>query len=86
MKENLKDVRPEGGFLQVRKIGNSIGLILPKEMVARLNLQEGDKLFPVEQPGGGVTLTPYDPDFEKAMTVARRVMKRYHNPLAELAK
>jgi len=52
MNENPKGVRPEGGVLQVRKIGNSIGLILPKEMVARLNLKEGDKLFPVEQPGG----------------------------------
>ena len=86
MNANPKDVRPEGGVLQVRKIGNSIGLILPKEMVARLNLKEGDKLFPVEQPGGGVMLTPFDPDFEKAMTVARRGMKRYHNALAELAK
>ncbi|MDU6239460.1 MAG: AbrB/MazE/SpoVT family DNA-binding domain-containing protein [Bradyrhizobium sp.] len=72
--------------LQVRKIGNSIGLILPKEMVARLNLEEGDKLFPVEQPDGGIMLTPHDPDFERAMTVARRGMKRYHNALSELAK
>lgn len=87
MNETPKDLRPEAStVLQVRKIGNSIGFILPKEMVARLNLKEGDKLFPVEQPGGGLVLTPYDPDFEKAMTVARRGMKRYHNALAELAK
>ena len=45
-----------------------------------------DKLFPVEQPGGGIMLTPHDPDFERAMTVARRGMKRYHNALSELAK
>lgn len=81
-----KDLKSESTVLQVRKIGNSIGLILPKEMVARLNLKEGDKLFPVEQPGGGFVLTPHDPDFEKAMEVARRGMKRYHNALAELAK
>ena len=86
MNENPKDLQPGSSVLQVRKIGNSIGLILPKEMVARLNLKEGDKLFPVEQPSGGLTLTPYDPDFEKAMNVARRGMKRYHNALAELAK
>ena len=87
MKENPKDLRPDSSVsLQVRKIGNSIGFILPKEMAARLNLKEGDKLFPVEQPGGGLVLTPHDPDFEKAMTVARRGMKRYHNALAELAK
>ena len=86
MNENPKVLRAESSALQVRKIGNSIGLILPKEMVARLNLKEGDKLFPIEQPGGGLTLTPYDPDFETAMAVARRGMKRYHNALAELAK
>ncbi|HWX06543.1 MAG TPA: AbrB/MazE/SpoVT family DNA-binding domain-containing protein [Bradyrhizobium sp.] len=86
MNENTKDLRVESSALQIRKIGNSIGLILPKDMAARLNLKEGDKLFPIEQPGGGLILTPHDPDFEKAMEVARRGMKRYHNALAELAK
>ncbi len=87
MNENPKDPRLDSSVvLQVRKIGNSIGFILPKEMAARFNLKEGDKLFPVEQPGGGLVLTPHDPDFEKAMTVARRGMKRYRNALAELAK
>jgi putative addiction module antidote len=86
MNENTKDLRVESSALQIRKIGNSIGLILPKDMAARLNLKEGDKLFPIEQPGGGLILTPHDPDFEKAMEVARRGMKRYHNALTELAK
>jgi putative addiction module antidote len=87
MNENPKELKTDSSVvLQVRKIGNSIGLILPKEMVARLNLKEGDKLFPVEQPGGTLVLTPHDPDFERAMTVARRGMKRYHNALSELAK
>jgi putative addiction module antidote len=86
MNENSKDLRVGSTTLQIRKIGNSIGFILPKEMAARLNLKEGDKLFPIEQPGGGLILTPHDPDFEKAMEVARRGMKRYHNALAELAK
>ncbi|WGD51720.1 AbrB/MazE/SpoVT family DNA-binding domain-containing protein [Bradyrhizobium sp. CB1650] len=88
MNENSssKDLKGDSTVLQVRKIGNSIGVILPKELAARLNLKEGDKLFPVEQSGGGLVLTPYDPDFEKAMEVARRGMKRYHNALAELAK
>jgi putative addiction module antidote len=72
--------------IEIRKIGNSVGLILPKELLARFNLKEGDKLFPVEQPNGGLLLTPHDPNFEKAMEVARRGMKRYHNALAELAK
>jgi putative addiction module antidote len=86
MNESPKDLRVESRALQIRKIGNSIGLILPKEMAARLNLKEGDKLFPIEQPGGGFILTPHDPDFERAMEIARRGMKRYHNALAELAK
>jgi len=86
MNKNQKDLRQEANVLQIRKIGNSIGFILPKEMAARLNLKEGDKLFPIERPGGGLILTPHDPDFERAMTVARRGMKHYHTALAKLAK
>jgi putative addiction module antidote len=72
--------------IEIKKIGNSVGIILSKDLLARFNLKEGDKLFPVEQPNGGLLLTPHDPDFEKAMEVARRGMKRYRNALAELAK
>ena len=86
MSKNQKEFQPGPGTLQVRKIGNSIGFILPKDTAARLDLKECDRLFVVEQPGGGFVLTPHDPDFEKAMAVARRGMKRYHNALAELAK
>jgi putative addiction module antidote len=86
MSENPKHERTDVHILQVRKIGNSIGFILPKETVARLSLKEGDRLFVMDQPGGGFVLTPRDPDFERAMAVARRGMKRYHNALAELAK
>ncbi|WJR77536.1 AbrB/MazE/SpoVT family DNA-binding domain-containing protein [Bradyrhizobium sp. NP1] len=86
MADAPKDQKAESKTLQVRRIGNSIGFILPKETAARLDLKEGDRLFVVDQPGGGFVLTPHDPDFEKAMEVARRGMKRYHNALAELAK
>ena len=72
--------------IEIKKIGNSVGIILPKDLLAKFNLKEGDKLFPVEQPNGGLLLTPHNPDFEKAMEVAHRGMKRYHNALAELAK
>ena len=81
-----KDSKSDFSTLRVRKIGNSIGFILPKETAARLDLKEGDQLFLVDQPGGGIVLTRRDPDFEKAMEIARRGMKRYHNALAELAK
>ena len=86
MRENEKDSQAGASTLQVRKIGNSIGFILPKDTAARLDLKEGDRLFVVEQADGGVVLTRHDPDFQKAMEIARRGMKRYHNALAELAK
>jgi putative addiction module antidote len=86
MTKKPKDQEPESGTLQVRRIGNSIGFILPKDTASRLDLKEGDRLFLMDQPGGGFMLTRHDPDFEKAMEVARRGMKRYHNALAELAK
>ena len=86
MSDVEKDFMSNSNSLQVRKIGNSIGFILPKETAAKLDLKEGDQLFLVDQPDGGIVLTRRDPDFEKAMEIARRGMKRYHNALAELAK
>jgi putative addiction module antidote len=72
--------------VELKKIGNSTGVILPKEVMARLNLSVGDKFYATLTAEGGIRFTPYDPDFEKAMEVARRGMKIYRNALAELAK
>jgi putative addiction module antidote len=72
--------------LEIKKIGNSTGLILPKELLARLNLSQGDWLFASETADGGVRLSPCDPTFEKGMEIAERAMKTYRNALAELAK
>jgi putative addiction module antidote len=72
--------------VKLKKIGNSAGVILPKEVMARLQLSVGDTFYATLTPEGGIRLTPYDPDFEKAMEVARRGMKIYRNALAELAK
>jgi putative addiction module antidote len=74
------------GVVQLKKIGNSTGIILPKELMARLNLSVGDNFYATLTPEGGIRFTPYDPKFEKAMEVARRGMKIYRNALAELAK
>lgn len=71
--------------LKVTKVGNSKALILNKEAAARLNVEEGDSLFLVETPTG-YRLTPYDPDFERKMTVARKVMKKRRTLLREFAK
>lgn len=72
--------------LEVKKIGNSTGLILPKEFLAKLNLTQGDWVYVTESTDGSVRLSPYDPAFEKGMKIAERAMKTYRNALAELAK
>jgi putative addiction module antidote len=71
--------------LKVRKIGNSLGVILPTEAVSRLHTNDGDRLFLVETPEG-YQLTPYDPLFARKMEVAEDLMGRYRNTLRELAK
>lgn len=71
--------------LKVTRIGNSLGVILPKEITERLRLEKGDELAAIDTPNG-VELTPYDPAFEKKMKAARRISKKYRNALRELAK
>ena len=71
--------------LKLTAIGNSVGLILPKEVLARLGVGKGDTLFAVETKGG-LRLTTSDPDFEKQMEVARQVMKKRRTVLRALAK
>ena len=72
--------------LKLRKIGNSLGVVLPKEVVNRLNAGEGDRLFLIEEPNGTYQLTPYDPAFEKKMEKAEDIIARYRNTLHVLAK
>lgn len=71
--------------LKVTQIGNSVGVILPKEVLARLKVQKGDSLFLTDLPDG-VTLRPYDDEFAEQMTLAREIMKEYRDVLHELAK
>ena len=86
MNEHIKNPEIECAFLQVRKIGNSFGLILPKELLTRLNLKDGDKRHVIEQPERGLHLTPYDPVHAKGMEIARKAFKTYANTFRELAK
>lgn len=72
--------------LKVRKVGNSLGITLPKEALKRLNLKDGDKIFLVEAPDGSYRITPYDPEFEKQMMLAKEGMSRYRNTLRALAE
>lgn len=72
--------------LEIKKIGNSDGLLLPKELMQRLDLQRGQELYVTELAGGGLQLMPYDPDFERTMEAADEVMDKYKDTLAILAK
>jgi len=71
--------------IKVRKIGNSLGAILPGEVAARLRVKEGDHLSMTET-ADGIQLSPYDPDFEAAMSAFEQGRKRYRNALRRLAK
>ena len=71
--------------VKIRKIGNSLGTILPSESLNSLQLEEGDEVL-ITVDSDGIKLTPYDPDFEESVTAARMGMKKYRNALKELAK
>jgi putative addiction module antidote len=71
--------------LKLRKVGNSVGVILPQATLDSLHVDEGDTLFLTES-AEGVRLTPYSPEFERQMTVARKIMKKRRNALRELAR
>ena len=72
--------------IELKKIGNSDGLILPRELMQRLDLKRGQILHVVELPGGGFQAIPYDPDFEETLKIAGDVMDEYKDTLAALAK
>jgi putative addiction module antidote len=71
--------------VKVTAIGNSMGIVLPKEALNKLKAQKGDVLYLVDGPEG-LTLTPYREDFAEQMEAAERVMKKYKNALHQLAK
>jgi putative addiction module antidote len=71
--------------LKVTAVGNSLGVVLPKDAVNRLKVAKGDSVYLTESPDG-YRLTPYDPAFEQQMSVARGIMKKRRAVLRELAK
>ena len=85
MNENSK-IESSTHVLQIRKIGNSTGIIFPKELLARLGLKEGDKLSIVELQESGLKMTPYDPHHAETMAVARELLDEYKDTFRELAK
>ncbi|MBK6416526.1 AbrB/MazE/SpoVT family DNA-binding domain-containing protein [Thermomonas sp.] len=71
--------------LKITAIGNSAGVILPKELMARLRVEKGDELYAVETPDG-VRLTTYDPVFAAQMEVAEQIMRDRRDLLRKLAE
>ncbi len=71
--------------LKLTQIGNSVGVILPKEVLSRLKLEKGDMVF-MSEAANGLTLSAYSPEFEAQMLAARSIMKKRRAVLHELAK
>jgi putative addiction module antidote len=71
--------------LKLTQIGNSVGVILPKEILARLKLEKGDTVFVTDTPGG-VTLTPFDPTVDEQVALGREFMREYRDTFRQLAK
>jgi putative addiction module antidote len=71
--------------LTIRKVGNSMGVTFPKELLSKLHVSEGDKIFVTETPEG-VLLSAYDPDFAEAMQAYAEGSAKYRNTLHQLAQ
>ena len=71
--------------LKLTQIGNSLGVILPKEVLARLKLEKGDTVFVTDTPNG-ITISPQDPTFEEELEMGREFMREYRDTLKALAK
>jgi putative addiction module antidote len=71
--------------LKLTTIGNSTGVVLPKEILSKLHVQRGDTLYAVETPGG-IELTPYNPEFAEQMEAAEQVMREDRDVLKKLAE
>ena len=71
--------------LRIVTVGNSVGVTLPKELLARLRVKKGDLLYATETPNG-IEITPYDPEFARKMELAEEVMGEWRDVLRKLAE
>ena len=72
--------------LTLRKVGNSVGLVLPKEALAYLNVSAGDTVCVTEAGDGSLRMCPTSPEVTRQLEVAQKIMRRYRHTLRELAK
>ncbi|CAA6676348.1 MULTISPECIES: AbrB/MazE/SpoVT family DNA-binding domain-containing protein [unclassified Lentimonas] len=71
---------------KIRKIGNSYGIVLPKEALQALKVEEGAAVYLTEAPNNTLNINPESPGFDEKMRIAEDLMKRYRNTFRELAK
>ena len=81
----LAPAKAAGRTLKVRRVGNSLGVVLPKDVLAKLRVGEGDELT-VTETQDGVALTAFDDEVARQLEIGRDLMRRYRNVLRELAK
>jgi putative addiction module antidote len=72
--------------LKLRKVGNSVGLVLPKEALAHLKVDEGDMVCVTDSADGSLRVSPTSAEVTRQLAVAQDVIRRYRNTLRELAK
>lgn len=70
--------------IKIRKVGNSLGATIPKEVLEKLRVGEGDTVF-ITETSDGVKLSAYDPEFEEAMSIYKKGSRKYRNALRKLA-
>jgi putative addiction module antidote len=71
--------------VKVTTVGNSAGIVLPREVLEHLHVDKGDSLY-ITETRGGIHVTPYSPEFSSQVEVAKRVMRKYRNALRKLAE
>ena len=84
-RNNIVSMEDKLTALKITSVGNSAGVLLPKELLAKLRVEKGDMLHVIETENG-IELTPYDPEFDAQMAVAEDIMREDRNILRKLAK
>lgn len=74
-----------GAIVKITTVGSSVGIVLPKEVLAKLHVEKGDSLYITETPQG-IQLTPYDEEFDRQIEIGKKVMRQYRDALRKLAE
>ena len=82
---NIRYNHSVSNTLKITTVGNSVGIVLPREILERLRVEKGDTLYAVETPNG-IELTPYDAEFARKLEVGKRVMRENRDLLRKLAE